>query len=241
MSRHLQLSATQLARMIDISAVQAHHTLADLEALVRIAKDYKFAAVHALPNWTTKLVEMLSDTPEVLVGGPVGFPAGGQKTETKVFEAKSMVADGVQEMDMMINVSRLKSGDLNYVTREIAAVVKAAGDVGVKVILETAYLSPEEIRAGSLAATEAGAQFVKTSTGWAPRGATLDDVRIIADAVAGRAKIKASGGIRDLDTVREMITLGVDRFGINADASGKLIADCEAMPGGILKVEVPNW
>lgn len=236
MTQPITLTATQLAQMIDISAVQAFHTRADLEALVEIAKEYKFAAVHALPNWTSTLAGMLSDTPDVLVGGPVGFPGGGHKTETKIFEAQSMLADGVQEMDMMINVSRLKSGDLDYVTREIAAVVAAAGDVGVKVILETAYLTHEEIRAGSIAAADAGAAFVKTSTGWAPGGARVEDIRIIADAVQGKAKIKASGGIRDLATVREMILLGVDRFGINADASRQIIAACEALPGGVLEV-----
>lgn len=240
--RHtLTLTPRDLARMIDISAVQAFHTEVDLRDLVAVAVENGFIAVHALPNWTRTLAGFLRDTPEVLVGGPVGFPGGGHKTATKVFEAKAMVEDGVQEMDMMVNVGRLKSGDIAYVTDEIVAVAEAAGGVALKVILETGYLTPDEIRVGVEACVRGGAAFVKTSTGWAPGGATLENLRIIADTAAGRIRIKASGGIRDLDAIARMLRIGVTRFGINAAASKRILADIAALPGGVLTVEgVPD-
>ena len=236
--RHtLELTPRNLARMIDISAVQAMHTGTDLVQLVAVAVECDFIAVHALPNWTRTLADMLRATPQVLVGGPVGFPGGGHKTVTKVFEARAMIEDGVQEMDLMINVGRLKSGETAYVADEIAAVAEAAGKVPLKVILETGYLSPDEIRVGVEACVAGGAAFVKTSTGWTSKGATIEDVKLIAEAAAGRIAIKASGGIRDLDTVAAMLRLGVTRFGINAIASRRIIADLAGLPGGALVVE----
>ncbi|MBU2534353.1 MAG: deoxyribose-phosphate aldolase [Alphaproteobacteria bacterium] len=241
MSHTLTLSPRDLARMIDISAVQAFHTEADLRQLADVAIANGFIAVHALPNWTKTLAGMLKGSPEVLVGGPVGFPGGGHRTETKVLEARMMVADGVQEMDMMVNVGRLKSGELDYVTDEIAAVAEAAGSVPLKVILETGHLTPEEIRAGTKACIAGGATFVKTSTGWTPKGATLEDLAIIAETANGRIAIKASGGIRDLDTIAAMLKLGVTRFGINTLAARRILAACASSPEGMLAVEgVPD-
>ena len=241
MSRTLTLTPRDLARMIDISAVQAFHTESDLRELVDVAAENGFIAVHALPHWTKTLAGLLRQTPDVLVGGPVGFPGGGHRTETKVLEARLMVEDGVEEMDLMVNVSRLKSGQLAYVTDEIAAVADAAGKVPLKVILETGYLTSDEIRAGTESCIAGGAAFVKTSTGWAPKGARLEDLAIIAETAKGRIAIKASGGIRDLDSVAAMLKIGVTRFGINTVASRQILADCAALPGGTLTVEdVPD-
>jgi deoxyribose-phosphate aldolase len=231
------LTARKLARMIDISAVQAWHGESQIRELVKAARQYRFAAVHGLPNWTSLIADLLKDDPDILVGGPVGFPSGGHTTAIKMAEARGMIADGVQELDMMINVGRLKSGDLSYVTEDISAVVRAAAGIPVKVILETHYLDASEIRAASLASVDAGAAFIKTSTGWTPGGATIETVSIIAEAVGGRAKIKAAGGIRDLRTVSAMIALGVERFGINIEASRRLIEECASLPGGALEVQ----
>jgi deoxyribose-phosphate aldolase len=136
----MRLNARDVARLIDISAVQAWNGTAEIEELVHQAKEYRFIAVHVLPCWVPFLRELLSDAPDILIGAPVGFPSGAHRTEIKVAEAEMLVRDGVHEMDMVLNVGKLRSGDLRYCEEEIRAVVQAAGDVPVKVILEVHYL-----------------------------------------------------------------------------------------------------
>jgi deoxyribose-phosphate aldolase len=155
---------------------------------------------------------------------------------TKMTEAEQLLADGVEEMDLMMNVGMLRSGRLNYVEDEIKAIVQIAGDVEVKVILEVHCLSDDEIKRACELCIKAGAAFVKTSTGWMPTGATLETVSLICNFVGNAIKIKAAGGIRDLNTLAEMVALGVARFGINVQASMDLIAACAQLPGGILKI-----
>jgi deoxyribose-phosphate aldolase len=147
---------------------------------------------------------------------PVGFPLGGQTTGAKVTESCEGVALGATVLDMVLNVSRLKSGDLDYVRRDMAEVVRTTPGVEHKVILETCLLTQEEKRTACRLAVEAGMDYVKTSTGFAAGGATVDDVRLMKDAVAGRAKIKASGGIRDLATTLALLDAGADRIGTSA-------------------------
>jgi deoxyribose-phosphate aldolase len=152
----------------------------------------------------------------IRVGIPIGFPLGGHTTKTKVAEAIEAVARGAQVLDMVINVSRLKSGDREYVRQDIAEVVNASPGVEHKVILETCYLTQEEKRTACQLVVEAGADYVKTSTGFGAAGATVEDVRLMKEAVAGRAKVKASGGIRDWKTTRAMLEAGADRIGTSA-------------------------
>jgi deoxyribose-phosphate aldolase len=227
----MALKPCDLARMIDISAVRAEHGEREIREMVLRAKEYRFVAVHVLPCWVTFLRDLLAGEADILVGAPVGFPGGAHTTRTKVLEARQLVADGVQEMDMMLNVGMLRSGRLEFVEQDIAAVVAAAGAVPVKVILEVHHLAPDEIKRACELAIRAKAAFVKTSTGWAPSGATLETVQLITSFVGTAIKVKAAGSIRDLDTVRKMLLMGVSRFGINLDASISILKECAAAEG----------
>lgn len=236
MTSHVELKSEEIARLIDVSTVRTSHGEADIRQLVTYAKEYRFISVHALPCWVSLLSELLASDADIYVGAPVGFPSGAHKTMTKLTEAEQLLADGVQEMDLMMNVGMLRSGRLNYVEDEIKAVVQIAGDVEVKVILEVHCLSDDEIKRACELCIKAGAAFVKTSTGWMPTGATLETVSLISNFVGNAIKIKAAGGIRDLDTLAKMVALGVARFGINVQASMDLISACAQQPGGVLKV-----
>jgi deoxyribose-phosphate aldolase len=204
--------------------------------MVTRAKERRFIAVHVLPCWVPFAKSLLEGEDDILVGAPVGFPGGAHTTRTKVVEAEQLVADGVQEMDMMLNVGMLRSGRHDYVLKDVSAVVEAAGAVPVKVILEVHYLSPDEIRKACELAIKAKAAFVKTSTGWAPSGATLEKVQLITSFVGDAIKVKAAGSIRDLDTVKRMLMMGVSRFGINLDASIAILDECAASDGGAIRV-----
>ena len=236
MTSHVELKSEEIARLIDVSTVRTSHGEADIRQLVTYAKEYRFISVHALPCWVSLLSDLLASDADIYVGAPVGFPSGAHKTMTKLTEAEQLLADGVQEMDLMMNVGMLRSGRLNYVEDEIKAVVQIAGDVEVKVILEVHCLSDDEIKRACELCIKAGAAFVKTSTGWMPTGATLETVSLISNFVGSAIKIKAAGGIRDLDTLAKMVALGVARFGINVQASMDLISACAQQPGGVLKV-----
>jgi deoxyribose-phosphate aldolase len=220
------LSRANLARMIDISAVQAFHTADDVTELARIAAQQKFVAAHALPNFVTLLRDRLTGS-QTMTGAPVGFPSGGSTTRIKVAEARELVELGVQELDLMINLGRVCSGDFSYVLQEIRAVVNAVAPVPVKVILEIHYLSDDQIKRGCELSIQGGADFVKTATGWAPSGATLERIELITRFVRDAIKVKASGGIRDLESVEKMWRMGVKRFGINAAAAISILADCQ--------------
>ena len=232
----MKLTAREVARLIDISAVQAPHGEAEIRECVRNAKEFHFIAVHALPCWVTFLKELLADTPDILVGAPVGFPSGAHRTEIKVAEAKLLIQDGVQEMDMMLNVGKLRSGDDRFCEEDIRAVVQAAGVVPVKVILEVHYLNREQLKRACEVCIRAGAAFVKTATGWAPSGATLDVVQFITGFVGTAIKVKAAGSIRTLDTLVKMYRMGVSRFGINLTSSMEIVRSVAALPGGAVEV-----
>ncbi len=228
----MELSPKEIARLIDISTVQAQHGDAEIRELVGYAKKYNFIAVHALPCWTKFLSELLNDRDDILVGGPVGFPSGGHKTATKAFEAQQLLADGLQEMDLMMNIGKLKSGAYDYVRDEIKTIVEIAGskNVPLKVIIEVHHLSGDEIKKACELCINGGAEFVKTGTGWTPTGATLDVISLITSFVGDAIKVKASGGIRDLDTFMAMYNVGVARFGINVNSSMHIIQECTERP-----------
>lgn len=227
------LSPAQLGQMIDISTVQATHTEADVLEVARVAVVGGFIAVHALPHFVP-LLRTLVPRGATLVGAPVGFPSGGSTTATKLAEAVELVEFGADELDMMINVGRLRSGDDAYLVSEIRAVAAAIAPVPLKVILEVGHLTEGEIRRGSKAAVDGGAAFVKTGTGWLSGATTVEQIRLIADTVQGAVQIKASGGMRSLSTIGEMIQLGVTRFGISARHALALVDACAQLPGGRL-------
>lgn len=232
------LTSERLARLIDISAVQAQHGEREILEMVQRAKEYRFIAVHVLPAWVSFLKARLEGERDILIGAPVGFPSGGHTTAIKVAEAQRLIADGAQELDMVINVGKLRSGHHEFVQQDIRAVVDVAGELPVKVILEVHHLTPDEIKRACELAIAARATFVKTSTGWAPSGASLETVRLITSFVGSAIKVKAAGSIRDLETVVAMLRMGVARFGINLNSSIQIVHECRALPGG--GVEVPT-
>lgn len=229
----MTLTCQDLARLIDLSAVRAECDEGEVRELAATARKLGVVCVFALPCYTRLLKSLLADAPHIGIGGAVGFPSGAHTTSIKVAEARLLLAEGATELDMVINVGLLRSGRHDAVRDDIRAVVDAAGCVPVKVILECHWLTPEQIRIGSGLCVDAGAAWVKTGTGWAPTGATLDNLKIIRDAVAGRAGIKAAGGVRDLAGLVAMYRLGVRRFGIGAANGSRILAACAALPGGV--------
>jgi deoxyribose-phosphate aldolase len=220
-----------LARHVDISCVQAFHSERDIRELASAARVGGFVSAHVLPSWVPLMRELL-DGSDTLVGAPAGFPSGGSMTATKIFESQLLLAAGVQELDVVVNIGRLRSGDYAYVTAELTEVVALVDDaVPLRAILEVGHLDDDQVRAGCECVVDAGVPWVKTGTGWSGRPTERRDVEIIAECVAGRAAIKAAGGIRDLDTVRDMIALGVTRFGMNATVARQLVAQARTQGG----------
>jgi deoxyribose-phosphate aldolase len=232
----MKLSARDIARMVDISAVRTPHGEAEIREMVENAKKHRFIAVHVLPCWVSFLRELLAGEKDIMAGAPVGFPSGAHRTEIKVAEAGLLIQDGVQEMDMVLNVGRLHSGHLEYVGKDIRAVVEAAGATPVKVIIEAPYLSQDEIKRACELCIKAGAAYVKTSTGWVPNGSTLEMIQLITSFVGNAIKVKAAGAIRDLDTVVKMYRMGVARFGINLNSAMEIVRQVAALPGGVVEV-----
>lgn len=209
------LTAVQLAERIDHTILRPEATHADVLRVCQEAKQYGFPVVFVPPCYVEDAVAAVAGT-AIRIGIPVGFPLGGHSTAVKVAEAKDGVARGATVLDMVINISRLKSGDLDYVRRDMAAVCEATPQAEHKVILEMCYLTPEEKRLACRLAVEAGMDYVKTSTGFGAGGATVDDVRLMKEMVAGRARVKASGGIRDLAATVALLAAGADRIGTSA-------------------------
>lgn len=208
----------QVAKTIDHSLLKPEMTRAEVQAGCEVAKKYDVASVCCKPADVPFCVELLKGT-DVEVGTVVGFPHGSSATETKVFETKLAVSQGATEIDMVINIGWMKSGMYAEVQADIAAVVAAAGGKCVKVILENAYLTKEEIAKGSQLVEAAGADYVKTSTGYAPTGATLEDIKIMKDNVSPKIKVKSAGGVRTLDVLLEYLDAGISRTGATTTAT----------------------
>jgi deoxyribose-phosphate aldolase len=213
------LTYAQLAKVIDHSLLRPELTEAEVIAGCELAKRYHVASVCAKPADVMLAVRLLAGS-DVAVGTVVGFPHGNSTTAIKVAEARQALADGATELDMVINIAALRSGKSDYVRDEIAAVVAVAkGHALVKVILENAYLTDEQKVTACKLVEEAGADFVKTSTGFAPSGATLDDVRLMRRTVSAHIQVKAAGGVRTLPAILDMIDAGVTRCGATATAA----------------------
>ena len=221
----MNLTANEIAKMMDLSCVQAFSTLDEIKFAAETAIKYNCICVIALPAHTPYLIGLLKDYPAVLVGGTVGFPDGGATTEGKVLETKELKNMGVNEIDMVINLGWLKAGNYDEVRNDIESVVAAAGDLPVKVILECQYLTDAEIVKACQIAASCSVEFVKTGTGWAPTGATLDNIKLMSEAVGGRCKVKAAGGIRDLGTLLSMYKIGATRFGVGAKSAEAILED----------------
>ncbi|NIZ19856.1 deoxyribose-phosphate aldolase [Entomospira culicis] len=205
----------EIAKLIDHTLLKADATKAQILQLCNEAKTHHFASVCINPHWIVLAKEALTGT-SVKVCTVIGFPLGANSVATKVFETKDAITMGAEEIDMVMNISKAKDGDFTYIEEEVRAVVDASGDALVKVILETCLLTKEEIRLACLACVRAGADFVKTSTGFSTRGATVEDVSWMKACVGDSALIKAAGGVRTLADLEAMVQAGASRIGTSA-------------------------
>jgi deoxyribose-phosphate aldolase len=218
-----------IAHIIDHTLLRPDATASDIRELCKEAREYRFASVCLNPYWVELAARELNRS-DVKVCTVIGFPLGANTTAIKVKETEEAVRGGAREIDMVMNVGELRSGNHEAVRRDIAGVVEAAhrGGAIVKVILETALLHDDEKTAAAQLAKAAGAEFVKTSTGFGPHGATVRDVSLLRQAVGPEMGVKASGGIRTLEDAKNMIEAGATRIG--ASASVKIVeaaaSDC---------------
>ncbi|MFC4772875.1 deoxyribose-phosphate aldolase [Enterococcus hermanniensis] len=211
------IALEELANMIDHTLLKAAAQKNEFKKLCEEADSYGFKMV-AINSYPVKMCHtFLKDSP-VHVGAAIGFPLGQTTIEAKVFEVQDAIKNGANEIDYVINIGRLKMGDLAYIKREMQAIVRASrkGKILSKVILETCYLSDEEKKAVCLIAKEVKPDFVKTSTGFGPAGATTTDVLLMKKTVGAAVKVKAAGGIRDLSTALQMIDAGAERLGTSS-------------------------
>jgi len=209
------LSPLQLAACIDHTLLKADATAKDIEKLCAEARENRFYSVCVNGSWVGQARHFLEGT-GVKVASVVGFPLGAMSSDAKRFETEAAIDDGAQEIDVVLNVGRLKAGDDKFILRELCDVVEAADEWPVKVILETCLLNQEEkIRACQIV-VESGAKFVKTSTGFSTSGATIADVKLMRETVGPKFGVKASGGIRDTKTALAMIEAGATRLGTSA-------------------------
>ena len=207
-----------MAAMIDHTILKASATRELVIELCSQAKEYNFASVCVSPCFVKLASQELKDS-EVKICTVIGFPLGVNSTHVKAFEAKKAVEDGAQEVDMVIHVGALKEGDQAYVLNDIAEVVKASGGALVKVIIETCYLTDDEKVTACEIAKKAGANFVKTSTGFGTGGATATDIALMRKTVGNELGVKASGGVRSLQEALAVIEAGASRIGTSSGMS----------------------
>ncbi len=214
-------TAASLAQLIDQSVLKPDATIADVERACKDAKKYGFACVVVNSCYVTKARELLSGT-LIKVCAVVGFPLGACTTTVKIVEAMEAMKNGASELDIVVNLGMIKSGKLDTAEIDLKNVIAMTPQKVHKAILETGCLTPDEIRSACKLALRSGAEFVKTSTGFGPRGATPEDIRLMREAVGSECRIKASGGIRDLAAVEQLVTAGAERIGTS---SGPLIME----------------
>ena len=200
-------------------------TWEDIKALCDDGLKYRTASVCIPPCFVKKAKEYVGD--ELAVCTVIGFPNGYNATSVKSYEARKAIEDGADEIDMVINVGAVKAGDYDYVLREIKTLREVCGSRILKVIIETCLLSDEEKLRMCEVVTEAGADYIKTSTGFSTGGATFEDVKLLYENVGPMVKVKASGGIKDLDDAAEFIRLGADRLG-----TSRVVKAAKALEGG---------
>ncbi len=216
---------TDIAKTIDHSLLNPTLTVGELEAGCRLARAYDVASVCILPYYLKRAAELLRGS-TVRASTTVGFPHGGHATAIKRAEAEQALADGGEELDMVVNVSQVLSGEWDYVRDDIRAVIEVAHAAGqrVKVIFENCYLRDEHKIHLCRICSELNADWVKTSTGYGSGGATLDDLRLMRQHAAAHVQIKAAGGVRDLDKLLEVRALGVSRVG--ASRTREMLDEC---------------
>ena len=217
-----------LNQYIDHTILKANAVEADIRQLCSEAREHQFFSVCVNSAWVPCARTLLAGSP-VKVCAVVGFPLGAMAPAAKVYEAKQAVADGADEIDMVINVGWLKDGKADAVREAIRAIKQAIGTRVLKVIIETCYLSDAEKMLACTLSVEAGADYVKTSTGFGTGGATVEDVRLMLDTVKGKALVKASGGVRDAEAATRYVDMGVMRLGTSNGI--KIVAGGDASGG----------
>jgi deoxyribose-phosphate aldolase len=215
---HPLFTLRQVAKTIDHALLRPDMSRDEVREGCEVALKYDVASVCCKPADVAFCAEILKGS-DVHVGTVVGFPHGNSTTATKVFETKQVVADGATEIDVVINIGWLKSGMFDEVRDEIAAVVAAASGNQVKVILENAYLTKDEIVKACQLCEAAGADYVKTSTGFAPTGAVLEDVKLMRASVSPKVEVKSAGGVKTLDALLAFMEAGVKRSGASGTAA----------------------
>ena len=204
-----------LNKYIDHTILKATASSSDIKKLCEEAIEHEFYSVCVNGCYVSDAKHLLQGT-DVKVAAVVGFPLGAMTTAAKVFEAKEAVENGASEIDMVINIAKLKDGEFEFVENEIRQIKEAIGDNVLKVIIETCYLTDEEkVKACELSLV-AKADFVKTSTGFGTGGATYEDVKLMKSVVGDNAKVKASGGVRDKETAQKYVNLGAERLGTSS-------------------------
>ncbi|WP_409178266.1 deoxyribose-phosphate aldolase [Brevibacillus fortis] len=205
-------------KYIDHTLLKPDATQEMIDKLCQEAREHDFMSVCVNPYWVKRSAELLAGS-DVKVCTVIGFPLGASTIESKAAETRDAIADGATEVDMVLNVGALKSGDLETVKKDIAAVKQAAGDILLKVILETCLLTEEEKVVACKLSVEAGADYVKTSTGFSTGGATVEDIALMRKTVGPNVGVKASGGVRDGETAVAMIEAGASRIGTSSGVS----------------------
>ena len=222
------LSEKNLAAYIDHTLLKAEATKLQVRKLCEEALEHHFYAVCVNSGLVSTCREVLRSS-KISIASVIGFPLGANDSATKAFETNRAINLGANEIDMVVNIGALKAGEYNFVERDIFDVVRAAEGKIVKVILETSLLTDEEKKKACEIAVKAGAHFVKTSTGFGGGGATVEDILLMKSAVGQQAKIKASGGIRDLETAKKMIEAGAVRLGTSSGVA--LVKGLSINPG----------
>jgi len=211
----MEYNRKNVASIIDHTLLKADATEKDILKCCEEGKKYGFASVCIQPCYVKLAAEVLKGS-KVRVATVIGFPLGANLTSVKAFEAARAVEDGADELDMVLNIGALKQGDADYVEKDIRAVVEAASGALVKVILETCYLTDEEKVLACKLCKNAGAHFVKTSTGFASAGAVVEDVALMRRTVGTEMGVKAAGGIRTLESLKAMVEAGANRIGTSS-------------------------
>ena len=235
----MSLTPSDIAKMLDHSTLQPYLTEDDIRHGCEVALRYGTASVCARPCDVPILAEMLKGS-SVKVCTVIGFPHGSHQTAIKLAEAEQALADGCEELDMVLNIGKLLHGDTDYVQNEIALLATAAHNKGaiLKVILETCYLNDEQKVLACHLAEAAGADFVKTSTGYGSKGCTIEDLKLMRASVSANVRVKGSGGIRDLDTVLSARAVGASRCGVSATEKIMQEAEARYAAGTLKEVEV---
>jgi deoxyribose-phosphate aldolase len=227
------LTGKEIAKMIDLSCVRTISTKMDIEAMAAAAQKYNFGQVSVTQCYIPYTKQLLQKDPQIHIVGNVSFPSGSDSTSLKVFQANEMLAAGCDEIDVVMNIGMLKSGDLFEVESDVRAVIDAVRPLPVKVIIEIMYLTPNQVKQACEICLRTGAAFVKTGTGWADRGTTVEDIRLVKSFIGESVKIKASGGIRNLDLLVKMYQAGARRFGVNLNSGIKIVEECLALESGV--------